>query len=209
MKKTLFFFLLLSSLKLFSQEIVDDKYPFKTAIKLNLNGFKIGVEQRIYKNITGQFEVGFLGGKSTVLKPQIRYYKKLFNEQTAFIGLAYLYKHQEQSFNDSVYRFGNDGKIIKYTKDFVINKYIHAITIDGGYYYNTYFLKQKFIFEVSFGLGIRFKKSSRYGLLPGEDIDLSEAFIIRPTRYLETNGAFKIYPELNLNLSLVIPLVKH
>ena len=208
MKQTICFLILISFLNSFSQESVEDKYPFKTALKLNLNGFKIGAEQRIYKNFTGQFEVGFLGGISTVLKPQIRYYKKIFNDQSAYIGLAYLYKHQKNTYNDSIYSYNNNGQLIKYTKDFTINKYIHAITLNGGYYYNTYLFKQKFIFEVNFGLGVRFKKSSRYGLLPNENIDLSEALFIRPTRYLETDGAFKIYPELNLNLSLVIPIVK-
>jgi hypothetical protein len=208
MKKNLFFLLLLSYLNTAAQEAITDKYPFKTAVKLNLNGLKIGLEQRLYKNLTAQFEVGYIGTKATILKPQIRLYKKLFNDQSAYIGLAYLYKHQETTYNDSIISKNNNGEYIKYTKDFTVNKYIHAITINGGYYYNTYIFKQKCLFEVNFGLGLRYKKSSRYGLLLNEDIDLSEAMFIRPARYLETNGAFKIYPELNYNFSLVIPIWK-
>lgn len=209
MKKILFCVLLIACFNAVAQEAIkEDHFPFKTALKINLNGLKVGLEQRLYKNLTAQFEVGYIGTKATILKPQIRFYKKLFNDQSAYIGLAYLYKHQETTYNDSIISKNNNGEYSKYTKDFTVNKYIHAITINGGYYYNTYIFKQKCLFEVNFGLGIRYKKSSRYGLLPNEEIDLSEAMFIRPARYLETNGAFKIYPELNINLSLVIPIWK-
>jgi len=160
MKKTLYFLLLLACFNAIAQDTVGNLYPFRTAVKLNLNGLKVGIEQRIHKNLTAQFEIGYIGTKATILKPQIRWYKKLFNDQSAYIGLAYLYKHQETTYNDSIFSKNNNGETIKYTKDFSINKYIHAITINGGYYYYTTLFKQKCLFEVNFGLGIRYKKAA-------------------------------------------------
>ncbi|MES2544988.1 MAG: hypothetical protein V4548_08895 [Bacteroidota bacterium] len=210
MKKIiLIVFLFLISSNVFCQTEYDSLAPYKTALKLNLNGFKIGVEQKFYKNITGQFEIGTLGGKSITFKPQVRIYKKIFKGNFAYVGLAYFYKHQLSKYNDTVQKFESDGTYSdKYTKDFKVNRYIHAITINSGYYFVEKIFKQKIILELNIGVGVRYKKSSRYGLLPNEVLDLTEAFIIRPAKYLETNGEFRAYPELNLNLSLIIPLKK-
>jgi hypothetical protein len=181
-------------------------------VKLVYPGFKIGIEQKIYKNITGQFEIGkVLEGKSITFKPQLRIYRKLFNKNYSYLGLAYFYKHQETNYNDTIRELDNNGNFIigtRHTKDFTVNKYIHAITLNTGFIYQEKIFRQLFIFEFNIGLGIRFKKSSRYGLSKNEELDLEDAFIIRPLNYQDTNGTFKMYPELNLNLSLVIPLIK-
>lgn len=185
--------------------------PLKTAVKINFNGFKIGIEQRIYKNITAQFEIGkFPEGKSITYKPQLRIYRRIFKQNFSYIGLAYFYKHQETKYNDTIRLINNNGQFTgpRYTKDFIVNKYIHAITLNTGFISEERIFKQRFIFEFNIGVGLRYKKSSRYGLEQNEDLDLQEAVFIRPQNYQETNGAFKIYPELNLNLSLVIPLIK-
>lgn len=187
-------------------------FPVKTVLKLNLNGFKIGIEQKIYKNLTGQFEIGkVIEGKSITFKPQLRIYRKLFNRNYSYLGLAYFYKHQETSYNDTIRELDSNGNFIigtRHTKDFTVNKYIHAITVNTGFIYEEKIFRKLFIFEFNIGLGIRYKKSSRYGLSKNEELDLQDAEIIRPQNYQDTNGAFKMYPELNLNLSLVIPLIK-
>ena len=185
--------------------------PVKTALKINLNGLKIGIEQKLFKNVTGQFEIGkVLEGKSITVKPQLRLYRKLFRKNYSYLGLAYFYKHQETNYNDTIRQLDGNGNFIigtRQPKDFTVNKYIHAITLNTGFIYDEKIFKQQFIFEFNIGLGIRFKKSSRYGLSENEELDLQDAFIIRPQNYQDTNGAFIMYPELNLNLSLVIPLI--
>lgn len=148
-------------------------------------------------------------GKSITYKPQLRIYHKIFKQKFSYIGLAYLYKHQETKYNDTIRLINNDQFTgPRYTKDFMVNKYIHAITFNTGYFSEESIFRQRFIFEFNIGVGIRYKKSSRYGLEQNEDFNLQEAVFIRPQSYQETNGKFKIYPELNLNLSLVIPLAK-
>ena len=211
--RILFLLLLLIKINGLAQEKrnLGDIIPAKTTLKLNLNGFKMGIEQRIYKNITGQFEIGKnIDGKSITFKPQIRIYRKIFHKNYSYLGLAYFYKHQVTIYNDTVRQLGDNGNFIgyRYPKDFSVSKFVHAITMNTGFFSEANILKQRFIFEFNVGIGIRYKKSSRNGLLSNEEIDLQDAFIIRPQNYENTNGAFKIYPELNLNLSLIVPLLK-
>ena len=214
MKKGLFIFLLISlTYKCYSQEIkLEDLIPVKTALKINLNGFKIGVEQKIYKKLTGQFEIGMLPskGKSITLKPQLRVYRKIFNKNYSYLGLAYLYKQQKVNYNDSVSQVNDEGHFIgtPYKKDFTVTKYIQAITLNTGFLSEERIFKQRFIFEFNIGVGIRYKKSRRYGLLSNEEVFLPVDAQIRQSLYYDTEGKFKIYPELNLNLSLIIPLKK-
>lgn len=183
----------------------------QTNLKINLNGFKIGIEQRLYKNITGQFEVGIpIEGRATILKPQLRIYRKVFKENFTYLGIAYLYKHQEKTYNDTLRQLDSEGHFTgpAYTKDFFISKYIHAFTLNTGFISEDTYFKQRVIFEFNIGVGVRYKRSNRYGIDPNEDFDLQEAFIIRPANYQDTNGAFKIYPELNITASIIIPLFK-
>ena len=190
---------------------LENLIPITTALKVNFNGFKIGIEQKIYKNVTAQFEIGkFIEGKSITFKPQIRVYRKVFKKDFTYLGLAYFYKHQETAYNDTLRQLDSDGNFTgpRYTKDFTVSKYIHAITLNTGFISDATLLKTRFIFEFNIGVGIRYKKSSRYGISENEDFDLQEAMFIRPQNYQETNGAFKMYPELNATLSLVIPLIK-
>jgi hypothetical protein len=195
----------------FAQETkLENLIPVTTALKVNFNGLKIGIEQKMYKNITAQFEIGkFIEGKSITFKPQIRVYRKVFKKDFTYLGLAYFYKHQETAYNDTLRQLDNNGNFTgsRYTKDFTVSKYIHAITLNTGFISDATLFKTRFIFEFNIGVGIRYKKSSRYGISENEDFDLQEAMFIRPQNYQETNGAFKMYPELNATVSLVIPLI--
>lgn len=210
--KNILLVLLLIKLNTFAQDSNKEKIiPITTSLKVNLNGLRIGVEQKVFKNYTAQLEIGkALEGKSITVKPQIRWYRKVYNENFTYFGLAYFYKHQKTNYNDTLRQLDNDRNFTgtRYTKDFSINKYIHAITLNTGFIHQEKIFNQSFLFEWNIGIGIRYKKSRRYGLTENEDFDLQEAFIIRPQKYQETNGAFKIYPELNLNFSIIIPLIK-
>jgi hypothetical protein len=212
MKKRTYLVLLFVSINSFSQKAkLEDLIPMQTNLKINLNGLKIGIEQKLYKNITGQFEVGIpIEGKAIILKPQIRMYRKLFNENFTYFGIAYLYKHQEKTYNDTLRQLDAEGHFVgpRYTKDFFISKYIHALTLNTGFISEETYFKQRIIFDFNIGVGIRYKRSNRYGIDSNEDLDLQEAYIIRPANYIDTHGAFKIYPELNLTFSIIIPLVK-
>lgn len=203
--------LAISAIGFAQKKPLNEFVPMQTNVKINLNGLKIGVEQKLYKNITGQFEVGIpIEGKGILLKPQLRIYRKIFKENFSYIGIAYLYKHQKTNYNDTLRQLDSEGNYTgtRYTKDFTISKYIHAITLNTGFISEETFFKQRFIFELNIGAGIRYKKSNRYGIEANEDFDLQEAFIIRPANYQDTHGKFKIYPELNVTLSIVIPILK-
>ena len=190
------------------KKTTDEQVPFRTALKINLNGLRVGVEQKIFKKTTAQLEIGGLSPNYTLINPQLRYYTKVFKTDFVYIGLGYLYKHQRTTYNDSVGIVAADGSFTnqKYRKDFMINKYIHAFTFNTGFYIDKTIFKQHIILEFNLGLGARYKKSARIGLADNEDIDFTEAYIIKPLKYMNTEGKFKIYPELNLQLSLVIPL---
>ena len=190
------------------KKATDDLVPFRTALKINLNGLRAGVEQRIFKKTTAQLEIGGLSPNYTVINPQIRYYTKVFKTDFVYIGLGYLYKHQRSTYNDSVGVVATDGSFThqKYRKDFMINKYIHAFTFNTGFFVDKTLFKQHFILEFNMGLGVRYKKSGRIGLNDNEDIDFTEAYFIKPLKYMNTDGRFKIYPEINLQLSLVVPI---
>ncbi|MEC4049099.1 hypothetical protein OX284_006635 [Flavobacterium sp. SUN046] len=192
------------------KKATDDSVPFKTAFKINLNGLRIGVEQRIFKKTTIQLELGGLSPNYTLINPQLRYYTKISKTDFVYVGLGYLYKHQRTIYNDSVGIVAPDGSFTnqKYNKDFLINKYIHAFTLNTGFFVDKTIFKQHIILEFNMGLGVRYKKSGRLGLNANEDIDFTEAYFIKPLKYMDTEGRFKIYPEINLQLSLVIPILK-
>lgn len=190
----------------FSQ--TDTLLPFNTAVKLNINGLKLGIEHRIYKNISLQFEVGPIpGAQGFTYKPQVRVYYKV-NRTFTYLGLAYFYKHQANNYNDTIRRVNTDGHYIGnfYRKDFRISKYIHAITLNTGAYWWENVFGIRILLEANLGLGIRYKKSNRYGLDPDEAFDLQEATFIRPAHYQDTRGRFMALPELNATLSLAIPI---
>jgi hypothetical protein len=190
----------------FSQDLtVNNDVPFNTVLRININGFKIGIEQRVYKNFTGALSVGTYGGKVITVNPQLRYYTTFLKRRLVYIGLGYLYKHDEYDNNDT---FRVIGTSPRYTKDFYISKYVHAFTINAGWFWEEFFFKHPVIFETNIGLGVRFKKSNRYGINDNEELSLKEAFITRPQHYEDTRGAFKLYPEPNINVSLIIPLKK-
>ncbi len=209
--KTCLLLLVVSSIGFTQKKPLNELIPMQTNIKINLNGLKIGVEQKLYKNTTGQFELGIpIEGKGILLKPQFRIYRKIFKENFSYLGIAYLYKHQKASYNDTLRQLDSEGNFTgtRYTKDFSVSKYIHAITLNTGFISEETYFNQRFIFEWNIGVGVRYKKSNRYGLEANEDFDLQEAFIIRPSNYQDTDGKFKIYPELNITFSIIIPILK-
>jgi len=176
-----------------------------TSLKINLNGLRVGVEQRISKNTSIQLEFGHIRRHQIIINPQFRYYKLLFKKSLAFVGLGYLYKHDEYSFSDS---FRVIGSSIHDYKKMYISKYIHALTLNSGYLWQERIFKHEFLFEFNFAVGIRYKKSNRYGLNANEEMVWGEAYILRPQWEQDTEGRFILYPEVNLIVRLIIPLKK-
>lgn len=207
MKKTLLLLaLVLPATKTFSQNGRRDSLNlFTTAFKINVNGFRAGIEQKVFKRLTLQLEGLYLGRHLVKINPQLRYYPKLFREQLAYFAIGYYYKHQENDFIDSVRIVGTSPY---YTKEFHVSKYIHTLTFNYGFMYEEKICKRFIRFEFNLGLGIRFKKSNRYGLLANEEIDFREAFVMRPQAYQDTKGKFALYPELNATWTIVLPIQK-
>ena len=207
MKKPLLLFcFLIVTGQTFSQNAGTDSVKlFATSLKININGARIGVEQKIFNRTTLQSEGIYFGKNLLKVNPQIRYYLKFCKDGLYYFGIGYYYKHQENDYTDSVRIVGT---FPYYSKKFHLSKYIDALTLNGGYLYEDKIFKQTVRFEFNVGLGIRFKKSSRTGLLPNEEIDFREAFIMRPLLYEDTQGKFALYPELNLMFSVVLPLKK-
>jgi hypothetical protein len=207
-KKLVLFFLFSIgfSFASFSQSFeINDSLPYNTILRVNINGGKIGIEKRVYKNYTGALSIGYYGGKLITINPQIRYYTPFFKNAFSYIGIGYLYKHNEYNNNDTVKIVGTNPR---YTKDFQISKYIHAFTLNAGWFWQEYIFKKAIIFEFNIGAGVRFKKSNRYGLADNEALSMQEAFVIRPQHYEDTKGLFKLYPEINACFSILIPLKK-
>jgi len=176
-----------------------------TSLKINLNGLRVGVEQRISKNTSIQLEFGHIRRHQIIINPQFRYYKPLFKKSLAFVGLGYLYKHDEYSFSDS---FKVIGSSTHDYKEMYISKYIHALTLNSGYLWQERIFKHEFLFEFNFAVGIRYKKSNRYGLNTNEEMVWGEAYILRPQHEQDTEGRFILYPEVNIIVRLIIPLIK-
>lgn len=201
----LIFFLIVAS-QTFSQiRETDSLKIYSTTLKINLTGLRVGIEQKILKRATFQLEGLFINKNWIKINPQIRYYPSFFKHRLSYIGLGFYYKHQENNFTDSVKIIGSNSY---YLKDFQVCKYIQALTLNYGFYYDEKFLNLNVHYEFSLGLGIRFKKSNRYGLLPNEEIDYREAFIMRPQAYQDTKGNLAVYPEINLMYKIVLPLRK-
>jgi hypothetical protein len=136
MTKTLLLILfLIFSVKTFSQTSSSDSLrPYAAALKININGRRVGVEQKIFKRITIQLEgllnhFFYLTSYLTV-NPQLRYYPKLFKRQLSYFGIGYFCIHQSYSMSDSVRL---NGTTTGYLKTFDISKYIHAITLNYGF----------------------------------------------------------------------------
>jgi hypothetical protein len=186
-----------------------DKQPdsmrlYTTALKLNLNGARLGIEQKIFRRMTVQLEGWYTGRHILKVNPQLRYYPKRFRQYLGYVALGYYYKHQECDFKDSV-RMGADPY---YAKRFSVTKDIHAFTLNAGFMMDEKVLKHTIRLEWNLGLGVRFKRSFRYGILPEEEIDYREAMFIRPQAYQDTKGNFVAYPEINLSLSIALPVRK-
>lgn len=179
--------------------------PYRTSLKININGLRLGLEQRLSKHTSFQLEIGHLRKKQIILNPQFRWYKPLFKKTLAFIGIGYLYKHDEYTFSDS---FSITGSSQHGYKQMSISKYIHAFTLHSGYFWQERIFKHDFLFEFNFAAGIRYKKSNRYGLNENEKMVWGEAYILRPQYEQDTEGKFILYPEITLTLRLIIPLRK-
>ncbi|MEO8404394.1 MAG: hypothetical protein ABI480_07365 [Chitinophagaceae bacterium] len=208
MKNTLLLFL---ALLIFinsngQQSKTDSLMPFTTSLKLNLNGFRIGVEQKITRTSTVQLEIGRFRKETLILSPQIRIYKRVFRV-LGFIGAGYLYKKDGYNAADSVHVIGSGPD---YLKSFRITKYVHAFTLNSGFFFDAHVFKRTLFFEFNFAAGIRYKKSNLYGLEPNEEIDFvgTDAYILRPQHEQNTKGKFVLYPEINGFVRLIIPLIK-
>jgi len=199
------FFLVLATKAYSQRDPINNRDIYSTSLKINFSGLRIGIEQKILPRTTIQLEGLYLGGSYAKINPQIRYYPKFFKRRLSYFGIGYFYKHQEYNVTDSV---RITGTVPYHSKKFYISKYIHAITLNYGYLYDDKIFKHIVHFEFNLGLGIRSKKSNRYGILPNEEIDYREAFIMRPQYEQDTKGKFAKYPELNLMLTLVLPLKK-
>lgn len=180
-------------------------HPNKTTLKVNINGLRVALEQRLFKNVTVQLEAGHLRRHQLIVNPQLRYYQPIANNQLGFIGLSYLYKHDEYNFSDS---FTVTGSNIHDYKQMSISKYIHAFTVGAGYLWYDNIFKHRVLFEFNFAAGIRYKKSNRYGLNKNEEMVWGEAYILRPQHEQDTEGRFVIYPEITLAWRVLIPLVR-
>lgn len=189
---------------MYAQKSIEEELPFTTALKINVNGLKLGIEQKIFKKTTIQFEAGYLGRSSITMTAQIRKYFLIHNTPF-YLGLGYFYKNGHYNARDSVKMVDSAGH---YMKDFSVGKYIHAITIVGGYFFERRIFKHRIRYELGFGAGVRFKKSTRYGLLPNETVDNDDHYIIRPQQLEDTKGKFKLYPELNIVFRVLLPLKK-
>jgi Protein of unknown function (DUF3575) len=181
----------------------DSVIPYTTTLKINFNGLRVGLEQKIGNRTTIQLEGLYLGPSYLTINPQLRYYPRFFKRRLTYFGLGYFYKHQEYDMSDSVRL---NGTFISYEKSFQISKYIHAVTINYGCISEESIFGLKTHLEFNIGLGTRFKKSNRYGLLPDEEIHNDDSFILRQQQEQDTHGRFAIYPELNLVCSLLLPL---
>ncbi len=190
----------------FSQAVRHDSLKiYSTAIKINLSGARIGIEKKLFNRTTLQIEGLYLGSTLVKVNPQIRYYPKFFKRNLSYFGIGYYYKHKENNYSDSVRITGTDPY---YVKHFSISRYIHALTLNYGVLFDEKVLKKTVHLELNAGVGIRYKKSERYGILPNEEIDLREAYIMRPQAYQDTQGRFVTYLELNLMFTVVLPIIK-
>jgi len=183
----------------------DSVIPYTTALKINFNGLRVGLEQKIGKRTTIQLEGFYLATSYLTINPQLRYYPRFFKRRLTYFGLGYFYKHQEYDMSDSVRL---NGTFNNYEKSFQISKYIHAVTLNYGCICDESIFGLRTHLEFNIGLGTRFKKSNRYGLLPDEEIHNDDSFILRQQQEQDTHGRFAIYPELNLMCSLLLPLKK-
>jgi hypothetical protein len=198
-------FITLSLSSLAQTTRTDSLVPYATALKINFNGLRVGVEQKITRRTTIQLEGMFLGPSYLTVNPQLRIYPRFFKRRLTYFGLGYFYKHQEYTMSDSVRL---QGTFNSYEKSFQISKYIHAVTLNYGVIDDERIFGLRTHLEFNIGLGSRFKKSNRYGLLADEDIHNDDSFILRQQQEQDTHGRFAIYPELNLMCSLVLPLRK-
>lgn len=203
-EKLFLFILFFNSAQVFSQRGANNVLN-STSLKININGFRIGLEQKIFDRTTLQIEGLYLGKNLIKLNPMIKYYPSKFKKRLIYFGIGYYYKQQRNKFTDSV---RISGTILYYSKKFEVSKYINALTLNYGFLFKKEIFKKPINFEFNLGLGFRLKKSNRNGLLNNEEINLKDAFILRPQAYQDTEGKFKTYPELNASITISLPLKK-
>lgn len=205
----LLLFLLFIGHTAMSQVDRDKGVPYKSALKFNvsalLNGSgRIAFEQRITRHVSLQLEAGkYFFGNSITLAPQVRFYKTLSRNRHVYIGLGYYYKQHEHHFRDSVRVIGTS---VNSSRDIITSKYINTATLNAGFLFNSQVFKHRIRWDCNIAVGQRFKQTSLYGLAANEEIDLTDAYILREQAEENTHGQTRHYFEFGVTLRIIVPL---
>lgn len=166
----------------FLKKPLDNKFWINTA-PLSLidvfggNSYRIGIEYKLYKNITNSIEfgkyfnyakTGFLyllkiNSQGYIVRASLKYY---LNKNKLAVGnylsIEYLYKNITFDYIDSILIKPNP----TYAKQYTIHKEISAVTVKYGL---VKIYKSRFVIDLYAGVGVRYFSKGYFTLTPEEE----------------------------------------